>query len=287
MFTYTEEIAEKVDHFFESKRVHVGILLLVVINAFILALEAIPVTRASLGFLLDIGDTLIIGIFVIELGSRIIVTRAKFFKNYWNVFDLAVVMISLMPADFALSSLRVLRVLHSMQLLELIPASKHILDGFVRAIPGMIKVFFLGFVFIFAFGLMATHLYGAILPGYFGHIGKSMFTLFTMLTGGRWVDIVNKMPENHHAWVFFTSYAMIVGMCIYNMVIGAIVATIPRVHRPLSHTASRHSTLSGSGHSSLSLDIHEVELLQHQLAALQQQLNRLTAEKTDLQGSVN
>lgn len=229
---YSEEIAEKVDSFFETKRVHLIISLLVFFNAFIFAIDAIPSVKKNFEELLEAADKTILAIFIIEMVSRMMVTRGKFFKNYWNVFDLIVTVISLLPTSYGLETLRLLRVLHSMRMLEILPKTKHMMDGLAHAIPGLLNVVFLSFVFYFVFSNIAVGLFGSVLPEVFGHLGVAMYHLFSVMTSGSWLDYAQQVSDHSpHAGLFFIVFMIIVAYLIVNLFVGSVVAAVSKSER--------------------------------------------------------
>jgi voltage-gated sodium channel len=229
---YSEEVAEKVDHFFETKPVHLVISLLVFVNAAIFAIDAIPSIKVGFEDILEGADMAILGIFIIEMISRMMVTRGKFFKNYWNVFDLIVTAISLLPTSYGLETLRLLRVLHSMRMLELLPKTKHMMDGLAHAIPGLLNVVFLSFVFYFVFSSIAVGLLGPFMPETFGHLGNAMYHLFSVMTSGNWLDYAHQVSSHvPHAGLFFIVFMIVVAYLILNLFIGSVVAAVAKSER--------------------------------------------------------
>ena len=232
LFVYSEEAAEKVDRLFETKPIHLVISLLVFINALIFAFDAIPSIKERYEGALELLDQLILGIFIVEMVSRMMVTRGKFFKNYWNVFDLIVTAISLLPASYGLRTIRVLRVLHSMRLLEILPKTKHIMDGLAHAVPGLLNVLFLSFVFYFVFSVMAVGLLGPHLPDIFGDLGNAMYHLFAVMTTKQWLLYAQQIPEQSlHISLFFISFIIIVAYLIVNVFVGAVVSAVAKAER--------------------------------------------------------
>jgi voltage-gated sodium channel len=259
LFIYSEEAAQKVDRFFETKPVHLIISLLVFINAFIFAFDAIPTIKERYEGTLELLDQIILGIFIVEMVSRMMVTRGKFFKNYWNVFDLIVTAISLLPASYGLRTIRVLRVLHSMRLLEILPKTKHIMDGLAHAIPGLLNVLFLSFVFYFVFSIMAVGLLGPHLPGTFGDLGSAMYHLFSVMTSGIWIQYASQIPEQAmHVTVFFVSFMVIVGYLIVNVFVGSVVSAVAKAEREIE----------GLSDDSLII-LQELKTLREEMRALQ------------------
>ena len=96
------------------------IIALIVINAVLIGLETSPSIMARYGSLITVLDDVILGVFVLEIGARMIVHRAAFWRDPWSLFDLTVVAIALVPATGNLSILRALRIIRALRLVSAI-----------------------------------------------------------------------------------------------------------------------------------------------------------------------
>lgn len=264
----TEELAEKIDSFFESKRAHSYIIALTIINGLVMGLGFVKSIKEQYGSLLGNIDSIIISIFIIELASRIITTRAKFFKNYWNVFDLLVTTISVLPFQHGLGPLRLLRSLHSLRLLELLPKTKHILDSLAHSMMGILNVILLAFVFYYIFAIIATDLFASIVPGQFGSLEISMLTLFKFMTSPNWEvvhPITDVMP---YGWVFFCLFIICISYFVLNLVIGVVVEAMAKAEEEneVPHELSAQE-------QTLTAIKAQLAQLNHDMVSLRQQLS--------------
>jgi voltage-gated sodium channel len=94
-----------------SRRWEQAIIAIIVLNSIILGLETEPGIMAAYGPVLHIVDTVILGIFVIEIALRIFAFGPRFFRDPWSLFDFAVVAIALVPAAGPFQVLRVAAVM--------------------------------------------------------------------------------------------------------------------------------------------------------------------------------
>ena len=80
--------------------------------------------------------------------------------------------------------------------------------------------------------VMAVNLYGADFPEQFGTLGRSLFTLFTVMTLEGWVDDVVKpiLAKHPYAWIFFISFIVVTTFTVLNLIIGIIVNAIGEEH---------------------------------------------------------
>jgi len=219
-----EKIAIQVNDWFETKLVHSVIVVLVFVNAIIFGLDTIPEFVEKNEVLLRRIDLFILTVFIIEMIARMLVTGRHFFKNYWNVFDLIVISCSLIPADFGLGILRSLRILHSLSTLDVMPKTRHMIEGLARSVPGLLNIILIVFICFYTISVIATDLYREEFPEQFGTLWRAMYTLFAMVTTGDWASLADElMPLNPNAWFFLVLSLIIIGYLLFNLVVGAIV----------------------------------------------------------------
>ena len=208
------------------------VLALILVNAVILGLETSPTVMNAVGPALRFVDAVILTIFVIEIGSRMIVHRLAFFRDPWSVFDFLVVGIALVPATENLSVLRALRVLRVLRLITVVPALRRVVGGLIGALPGMGSIALLLLLVFYVFAVMATQLFGDDFPELFGNLARSAFTLFAVMTLETWVDGVVKpvMEKYPYAWMFFIPYILITTFAVLNLFIAVIVNAMQTEH---------------------------------------------------------
>lgn len=216
----------------ESRGFELVITWLIVVNAVTLGLETSPAIMANYAALLHFIDHALLAVFVVELVAKMIVYRAAFFRDPWRIFDFLVVGISLLPASGALSILRALRVLRVLRLVSIIPSMRRVVGGLFQALPSMGSIFLLLMLVFYVFAVMATKLYGADFPVYFGNIAASAFTLFQVMTLEGWAaEIVRPVMEKHpQAWLFFLPFILATSFTVLNLFIGIIVSAMQTEH---------------------------------------------------------
>ncbi len=216
----------------ESRKFEWFVTVIIVINAVTLGLETIPFAVANFGTVLFFIDKLILAIFVVELLGRFAVYRQSFFSDPWRIFDLIVVGVALLPATGSLSVLRSLRILRILRLVSMVPSLRRVVGGLISALPGMGSiVLLLGLVF-YVFSVMATKLYGATFPEWFGSIPASAYSLFQIMTLESWsMGIVRPVMEVFPlAWAFFVPFIVATSFTVLNLFIGIIVSAMQAEH---------------------------------------------------------
>ena len=201
------------------------IIALIVVNAAILGLETSPTAMARAGELLLAADRVILAIFVVELLMRIAANGKSFFRDPWSLFDTVVVGIALAPASEAFSVLRTLRVLRVLRLASAVPRMRRVVTALLHALPGLGSVVSILALVFYVAAVMATKLFGASFPDWFGSLPKSLYSLFQIMTLESWsMGIVRPVMEQYpYAWGFFVPFILIATFTMLNLFIAVVV----------------------------------------------------------------
>jgi voltage-gated sodium channel len=212
----------------ESDLIQRVVVAVILINAVVLGLETNPQVMATHGRWLLALDRLCLLVFVVELVVKLVAFRGWFWRSGWNLFDFAVVGIALVPGAGPWAVLRSLRVLRVLRLLTIIPSLRKVVAAFLHAIPGLLGVMAVMAIFFYTASVLATKLFGNAFPEWFGNIGRSLYSLFQIMTLESWsMGIVRPVMEVHPmAWAFFVPFIIIATFTILNLFIGIIVSTM-------------------------------------------------------------
>ena len=243
----------------ESVRFERAIITLIVANSITLGLETSPGIVARFGTLLQAVDRTVLGVFVVELLVRFFVYRRRFFRDPWRVFDFLIVGIALMPASGTFSVLRSLRVLRALRLVSMAPSMRGVVSALLSAMPGMASIVGLMAIVLYVSAVMATKLFGALAPEYFGGLGASLFTLFQVMSED-WSHIARGvMAKSPYAWMFFVTYLLIATFMMLNLFIAVVV-------NAMQAQITEDIKEEGEAHTRLILD--EVRALRREVEAL-------------------
>ena len=212
----------------------------IVFNAVILGMETSPTLMAEAGPLIIALDRACLTIFVIEILLKLVAHGGRFFRSGWNIFDFVIVGIALVPAAQGLSVLRALRILRVLRVISAAPRLRRVVEGFVTALPGMGSVFLLMGIIFYIGAVMATKLFGASFPEWFGSIGASLYTLFQIMTLESWsMGIVRPVLDVYpYAWLFFVPFIMVTTFAVVNLLVGLIVNSMQDAHAEESNAAT-------------------------------------------------
>ena len=173
-------------------------------------------------------DYLITIFFVIEILIRFIGEKEKknFFKDMWNIFDSLIVLISLVPIpnNSSFLVLRLLRIFRVLRLISVIPELKKIIESLLASVKKVFFVSLLLFVIMYVFGSIGSILFSEIDPERWGDLGKSLLTLFQVLTLSSWETVMLPLQKIFwYSWIFFVLFISICSITILNLVIAILV----------------------------------------------------------------
>jgi voltage-gated sodium channel len=221
-------LQDRARDFIERKWVTHGILTIIIINAITLGLSTSDSVMVHAGGFINVFDDIALTIFVVELAIKLFAYGLRFFTNAWNIFDFVVVGFGLLPDREGLSALRGLRVIRSMRLLSVIPQMRAVVQALLDALPGMGAVIVMISIVFYVFGVMATIMYGETFDEWFGTLGRSLYSLFQIMTLESWsMGIVRPVMDVHpFAWAFFVPFIVVTSFSVLNLFIGLLVNTM-------------------------------------------------------------
>ncbi len=265
---------ERIRRGIEHPRVQQAIMALIIVNAIILGLETVPGVMADWGPLLIGIDRVILGVFVIEVALRVVGHGLRFFRDPWSLFDFVVVGIALVPASGPFAVLRALRVLRVLRLLTLVPSMRRVVGALLSSIPGLSSIAAVLMILFYVFAVIATNLYGATHPQWFGTIGESLYTLFQVMTLESWsMGIVRPVMQEHpSAWAFFVVFILIATFTMLNLFIAIIVNAM---HTFTEEESERTTSTVADARDHIEADMHaELAALRAEIVALRDELRR-------------
>lgn len=212
----------------ESPRVSSFVIGVILLNAVILGLETDQDLMARSGNLLVALDKACLVVFLVEIACKLLAFRGIFWRSGWNIFDFVVVGVALVPGAGPWAVIRSLRVLRVLRLLTMVPSLRKVVAAFLHAIPGLGGVLAVMAIFFYTAAVLSTNLFGASFPDWFGSVGRSLFSLFQIMTLESWsMGIVRPVMEQFpYAWAFFVPFIILATFTILNLFIGIIVSTM-------------------------------------------------------------
>jgi voltage-gated sodium channel len=103
-----------------------------------------------------------------------------------------------------------------------------VVQALFDALPGMGAVIIMLSIVYYVFGVMATIMFGDAFPDWFGTLGRSLYSLFQIMTLESWsMGIVRPVMDVYpYAWAFFVPFIVVTSFSVLNLFIGLLVNTM-------------------------------------------------------------
>ena len=225
-------IRERVGVFIDHPKVQTFIVTLIVVNAITLGMETSPAIMEGRAHLFHAFDAFVLTVFVAEIAAKLFARGLRFFRDGWNVFDLLIVGIALLPASGPLAVLRALRILRVLRLMSVVPAMRNVIQALITAIPGMVSIVGLIALIFYVASVLATNFFGAGFQEWFGNVGASMYSLFQIMTLESWSrGIVRPVMEVYSwGWIVFVAFIVLSSFTVLNLFIAIIIDSMQTLH---------------------------------------------------------
>ncbi len=273
---------ERLRAFIERPSTQRAIITLILINAALLGMETWPAAMQVAGDPIRTLDQAILAIFVVEIALRLYVHRLAFWRDPWSLFDFAVVAIALVPAAGPFAVLRALRVLRVLRLLTMVPTMRRVVGALLAAIPGLGSIALVLLILYYVFAVIASNLFAAAYPEWFGTLGRSLYTLFQIMTLESWsMGIARPVMEHFpYAWAFFIPFILVATFTILNLFI-AIIVNAMQSYSGAEHQNTVQALQETRNH--IEADLHgELRALRAEIGELKRMLaDRVTGEAAD------
>ena len=152
-----------------------------------------------------------------EIVIKFIAYNKDFFKYKWNIFDLVIVAVSILSSFSYFTVLRVLRIFRSARILNAIRSMraikafrfidslnqlKTIFTALIKSIPGIIWTCLLLMIFFYIYAIVGTNSFGSDFPEYFGSLGRSLLTLFQVMSFDSWFSGITRPVLHVFPWAW-------------------------------------------------------------------------------------
>ena len=174
-------------------------------------------------------QTLVVAVFVIEAALRLTAHYPRpqsYFKDGWNCFDFAIIVLSLMPITGGFSTIaRLIRLLRITRLITKSTELRAIVTTLVRSIPSIFNILILLSILFFIYAIVGYHLFRNVDPQHWSSFPIAATTLFQIITLEGWVDVMEPIILNLGPiyWIYFASFILIGTFIVINLFISVIV----------------------------------------------------------------
>ena len=220
-----QQIAQKIIQHKHFEHFIIGVIL---ISAVLIGLETSADIVAEYGAWINLGNQLVLAIFIIEAALKIYAVAPKiseYFNKGWNIFDFSIILLALLPStgDFAMLA-RLARLLRVLRLISAIPELRLIVATLMRSIPSMGNIILLMSVIFYIYAVAGQQLFHEHDPEHWHNIGISLLTLFRIVTLEDWTDVMyTAMEINPFYWIYFVSFVVLGTFVIINLFIAVVI----------------------------------------------------------------
>jgi len=221
-------VQQAVGRFVESKGFQRAIIALIILNGIVVGAETSTVVTTYAGPAIQAANQAILAIFALEVVCKLWAVwphPSRYFRDGWNVFDFAIVAVSLIPATGSFATVaRLLRLLRVLRLVSAIPELRLIVSTLVRSIPSMGHVVMLMSILFYIYAVAGYHLFHEHDPTHWETLGLSLLTLFRVVTLEDWTDVMYTAMELHPlAWIYFVSFVILGTFVVINLFIAVVL----------------------------------------------------------------
>ena len=183
-------------------------------------------------FGLDVSITIF---FLIEILIRFFAEKKKmhFFKDGWNVFDLIVVVSSLIPSTgSSLLVLRLLRLARLLRIISFMPELRFVIEALVDSLKKSFYVLVLIFILLYIYAVAGVILFEDIKGGRFEDLGEALLVLVQIMTLSSWEEVMLNITDVYpYAWAYFVSFVVLSSIIVLNLFVAILVDVVSERRR--------------------------------------------------------
>lgn len=166
----------------------------IVTAGLIIGMETFPSMVERFGQIFHICDVVILGIFILEIVIKIGAEGRRpwrYFMDPWNIFDFLIVAVCFLPIDASFAAvLRLARLFRVLKLVRALPKLQVLVSALLKSLPSMAYVGLLLGLLFYIYSVAGVFLFGQNDPVHFGNLWIAMLSLFRVVTGEDWTDVM-------------------------------------------------------------------------------------------------
>ncbi|GGW74010.1 ion transporter [Streptomyces griseoloalbus] len=151
-----------------------------------------------------------------------------FWKDPWNLFDLAVVLCTFLPVVRENTTvLRLLRLARVLRTARFLPQLRIVLVAVARSLPGTLSFLLVGALLLYVYAMVGWVFFGHHDPGHYGSIGRAVLTLFLLMMLDGIGDAVHAGLEiSRWSLLYYASYVLLASFVLVNVLIGVVLTSL-------------------------------------------------------------
>ncbi len=231
-----------------------AIIAVILFAGVVVGLETSAEIVARHGPLLHVLDGLVLAIFIVEIALKLMSHGRRpldYFRDGWNTFDFAIVVVCLLPIGGAFAAvLRLARVLRLLRLVTALPKLQLLVGALFKSFSSMGYVGLLLGLMFYIYAILGVHLFGKDTPQHFGSLSLASFTLFQIITLDNWSDVFHavKIASPLLTAVYFITFILLGTMIMLNLFIGVIMNSMSEMHKELEAGSAQVPPVAAPSH---------------------------------------
>ncbi|MFD8276328.1 ion transporter [Streptomyces flaveolus] len=269
----------------------VTVFVLILANAALLGVETYSGIVAGWHHWLRVAEHACLAAFTVEILLRLAAHADRpreFFKDPWNLFDLAVVLCAFLPVVRENTTvLRLLRLARVLRTARFLPQLRIVLVAVARSLPGTLSFLLVGALLLYVYAMVGWVFFGNHDPEHYGSIGRAVLTLFLLMTLDGIGDAVHAgLDISRWSLLYYGSYVLLASFVLVNVLIGVVLTSLDEARemdRPESPERQHAARPEGPGLARrIAAARRALDELEHELAQMAPQpadeLERLVPE---------
>ncbi|MGW6860577.1 ion transporter [Streptomyces xanthophaeus] len=215
----------------------------ILFNAALMGLETYSGLAAEYRQVLGAAENCCLTLFTVEMLLRLgaYADRPKaFFRDPWNLFDLAIVASAFLPMIRENTTvLRLLRLARVLRTARFLPHLRILLIAVGRSLPGTASFLFIGALVLYVYAMVGWVCFADSDPQHYGSVGRAALTLFLLTTLDGLTDAVRAgLQISRLSIIYYASYALLASFVLVNVLIGVVLNSLDEA-REMEDEASR------------------------------------------------
>ncbi|WP_405825796.1 ion transporter [Streptomyces sp. NBC_00838] len=151
-----------------------------------------------------------------------------FFRDPWNLFDLAVVGLAFMPfARDNATVLRLLRLARVVRAARFLPQLRIVIVAVGKSLPGTLSFVLVGALLLYVYAMIGWVFFAPEDPEHYGSLGRAALTLFLLITLDGLGDAVRAGLEiSRWTILYFASFVLLGSFLLVNLLIGVVINSL-------------------------------------------------------------
>ncbi|MEU6352424.1 ion transporter [Streptomyces sp. NPDC047072] len=225
------ELARRCRGVTEARWFALGVFAVILLNAALLGLETYSGLAAEWHAWLRLAEHTCLAVFTAEILLRLGAHADRppgFFKDPWNLFDLAVVLCAFLPVVRENTTvLRLLRLARVLRTARFLPQLRIVLAAVARSLPGTLSFLLVGALLLYVYAMVGWVFFARHDPAHYGSLGRAVLTLFLLMTLDGIGDAVHAGLEvSRWSLVYYASYVLLASFVLVNVLIGVVITSL-------------------------------------------------------------